>query len=312
MGFSLSDLDPSRIVKKIPRELKRIEIDIKKEAEKALKKLEEEGKRVLKDGETAVRKTRDALRKAGDDIAKEVDHVTGINLKPIVKSLAGPLHIMVRITEGKNIADATTDWVVQTVEGGGEIAGVLGSDVETAVETIIAASNLHILVLGNLSGDGIKVVQGREDFDTLLGSPLAALIRQAHGMYAPYAEKLPDDIKLLLADVVPTSTLKRARYVIDRSPNNIAGLANALHSGEGRNHAVTLDDIIVFAAPPPKNLSGFMFWVHELHHVRQYADMGILKFAEQYTKDHEEIEEDAAAAALAAESVLRQKLELVS
>lgn len=312
MGFDISDLDPSCVAKKIPHELKKIGKDIEKGAKETARKLEREAKRVLEDGETAIRKIRDTLREAGDDIAKEVDHVTGIDLKPIVKSLAGPAHILVRITEGKNLGDATTDWVVQTIEGGGEIAGVLGSDVETAVETIVAVSQLPVLILGNLAGDAIKVLQGREDLETLLGGPLAALIEQAHAMYAPYAEKLPDDIKLILAEVVPAATLKRARFVIDRSPHNVAGLANALNSGGNRNHAVTLDDIIVFAAPPSKNTGGYLFWVHELHHVQQYAEWGIQGFAQRYTENYKDIEEDAAAAALAAESVLISKLELLS
>jgi hypothetical protein len=271
------------------------------------KKAEKLAKEVYEEGEKAVNKIAEAAKDATNPIVDEVDHITGVNLKPIVKAIAGPTHILVKIAEGQNVGDATTDWVVNQIEGSGEIAGILGEDVEKIVETIVSYANVPVLVLANYGSDSLEVVEGDEEFEDLLGTPLKSLISKAHALYDKHAKPIPFELKMVLRDVVDSNALNRARWVIDRTPNNVAGLANALnHEPHEHIHAVTLDDIIVFSGNPNPNLAGYLLWVHELEHVEQYAKWGVLEFAANYTKDYKEVEAEAVAAEAVAKPILEK------
>lgn len=297
------------ILKKIGKVLKKAADDVSDEATRLGKRLEKETNRIVKDGEKAVRKTRDALKKAANDVVGEIDHITGINIKPIIKTIAGPAHIIAKIAEGDNISEATTDWVVQSIEGGGEIAGILGSDAAKAAETIIATTQLPVLLISNLAGDSLTIVEGKADIADILGSPLASLIRQAHEVYNEFASPLPMEIKLILSGIVSREILNHAKFIIDANPNNVAGLINKINGSSNQNHAVTIDNIIVFNSPPAKTVAGYALWVHELKHVQQYKDKGVLEFAADYTKNHGELEDEATSAAIVAEVVLAAKLD---
>lgn len=283
-------------LRKLEREVRRVRVQGTEHAERAAKQIEEE-----------VRRIRDQTATNLDHLAKKVEHTTGIDPKPLLKAVAGPAHILVKVAEGHNLTEATTDWVVQQTEGAGQLGGVLGSDVETVARSIVSYSNVPLLLLVNLAGDTMEVVEADQRPEDLLGVPLATLIRTAHAMYARHANPLPIEVRAVLASVVPREVLRRARFVIDRSPDNVAGLANRLH---GNRHAVTIDDIVVFSSPPSGDLAGYLHWVHELAHVQQYASWGVLEFARRYSTDHDDVEDDAHAAEAAARPVLRDQFEL--
>lgn len=285
------------ILKKIDKERRRTQDRVKKEADRATRRVEKEFDRVEEE-----------VRESLDRTARDLEKGTGINFKPIVKTVAGPVHILVKIAEGHNLQEATTDWAVNHAEGYGELGGILGSDVEELVETITTYADVPLLLLVGLAGDTMEVVEGDVSPEDLVGSPLKALIEHAHAVYDNYAKPLPPGLKMILKEVVDVEILKRARFVVDRSPDNIAGLANKLHHGSGGNrHAVTLDDIIVFSGVPGDSIESYLHWVHELKHVEQYRDWGLLEFAAKYTTDADDVEDDATAAAEAARPVLESK-----
>lgn len=281
---------------RIDRERRRQQERIKQESEKISKSVELAAKKIAK-------KTNEQI----NDAVKEITNVTGVDVKPIVKAIAGQAQILGKIAETHNLSNATTDWVVNHVRGVGEIGGIFGNDVEGLAKTIVSYTTVPILLLTNFSGDTMKIVESKKEFKDLIGSPLKTMLEQAYSIYDKYAEPLPFDLKMVLSRVVDKAILNRARVVIDRTPNNVAGIANALnHNFTSQIYAVTIDDIIIFSSKPNSDLSGYLQWVHELTHVEQYQRWGMLEFAARYTKDFDEVEAEAFTVALSAQPVLEE------
>lgn len=126
-----------------------------------------------------------------------------------------------------------------------------------------------------------------------LATALALALHTVHDRYVPAAKAIPEDVTKRLAAEYGAE-LARARYVVSRLAISLLGAIDrfqgtTLRSGQ---HAVTVDDLIVFASTP--SIEDVWMWAHELHHVRQYRVLGgIDAFAAAYLADCEAIEKEA-------------------
>lgn len=127
------------------------------------------------------------------------------------------------------------------------------------------------------------VVKG-QDPKMLLAVPLATAIRAARDQHYPTAKPLPQYIKNRFKGFYPKKVLDTARYTVGQIELT---LANALNEGTklrtGRANANVMGDVIIFGKQPATNNDDDLFWwAHELHHVQQYSEWGIDKFAYIY------------------------------
>ena len=156
---------------------------------------------------------------------------------------------------------------------------------------------------------------------TLAGIPIASALLQAKQYYRDKARPLPAHIKAQLSWTFPAEHLENIRYVVDDTNGSIAGTINHLNmkfgdtdqhpipviayqqAGSGgstpatspkirKNHAVVIDQIIVFAREP-EGASGLWFWSHEIQHTMQYRTYGIDGFAARYMTGHDALELEA-------------------
>jgi len=157
------------------------------------------------------------------------------------------------------------------------------------------------------------MLQGQDPLISI-AMPLAAAIRDAHSKFDAQAQPFPQDVKIILGQVIPRDILERARYTVGdikislptaiTSGGAFLGLFSRRFSGE---IAVTLDDIIVF--PREVNFSDLddLEWIsHEIFHVKQYRDWGIDQFSFNYLKNKQAVEDQAEAAGSYARSFLSQ------
>jgi hypothetical protein len=116
----------------------------------------------------------------------------------------------------------------------------------------------------------------------VVGMPLAVFIADSRNAALKNGTRpIPHDIKPYMAPLFSEEFLDSVRYSTDSDLWD--GLAQfiALHTTAG---AVTLVNVIVFkdetGANSPDNIR---LWAHELFHVQQYSDMGLLPFAATLT-----------------------------
>ncbi|MGC1691873.1 MAG: hypothetical protein WA756_18360, partial [Pseudolabrys sp.] len=116
----------------------------------------------------------------------------------------------------------------------------------------------------------------------VIGVPLAIGARQAVELYQDRTKPIPADIRFYLTGVFSKEILERAQFVIDDNVGSY-GIINKFQEAFADNHAVTADNIIVFAKPPSSK--DIWFWAHEMQHTVQYKNLGIDGFAAKYTMD---------------------------
>lgn len=124
----------------------------------------------------------------------------------------------------------------------------------------------------------------------VIGVPLAIGARQAVALYQDRAKPIPADIKFYLTGVFSKEILDRAQFVTDDNVGS-HGIINKFQEASADNHAVTADNIIVFAKPPSSK--DLWFWAHEMQHTVQYKNLGIDGFAAKYTTDSGAMENEA-------------------
>ena len=103
-------------------------------------------------------------------------------------------------------------------------------------------------------------------------------------------ERIPSAIRTALQGYVPDHVLERARWRVGGA-GEMSLQENLFRFGYAP--AVTLDHVVIFerevdALTDPK------LWVHELKHVMQYAEWGVMEFAARYLSDYEAVEKEAA------------------
>jgi hypothetical protein len=103
---------------------------------------------------------------------------------------------------------------------------------------------------------------------------------------------IPDEIRDALVPFYPTEILENVRYTVgDTSPAGLAGFAIR----NGKAAAVTLVDTIVFK--DEGYVHNLALWSHEMHHIEQYKEWGVLGFAQRYVFGWQDVEAEAEAKA---------------
>jgi hypothetical protein len=278
---------------------------VRKEVEKREEKLTRWAKEtVLKPVERAV------LRPAGQAIAGEAEHIWRRTVLPFKlaseagqaavgnKSWGEALEEMERSgqaiasTRGRSLGSAgqalggalnTTADIRRSA--GSALAGDIG-------EQVVEGGNLPLRLL---AATGITATQYSQmllegkDPKMLLAAPLAAALRAAHAQHAPDAKPLPLEVQEKLRDYFAPGIVERARYTVGQVEISLPNALNRLNQMFGSEHAVVVDDLIIFSREPMLDALDSdpdeLFWVaHEVHHVEQYETWGgIGGFAYVYT-----------------------------
>jgi hypothetical protein len=120
------------------------------------------------------------------------------------------------------------------------------------------------------------------------GPVLAGWIRESRDSAFGQSQPIPDDIREDLEGYIDDWVMDRARFKV--GDNGVANLGRLINK-YGDINAITLDDVIVFhdqaAADSPA------VWAHELMHVKQYKEFGVLKFAIEYVSNYRKLEDPA-------------------
>jgi hypothetical protein len=118
---------------------------------------------------------------------------------------------------------------------------------------------------------------------------LAAWLQQSRNDAIGGAAPIPPHIRRQFAGFYDEDVLSRARYKVgDGGAVNLGNLAITY----GDQSAIVLVDVIVFAnAYDVQN--NLVLWAHELKHVQQYRDWGVLDFAKRYLRSWNGVENEA-------------------
>jgi len=118
---------------------------------------------------------------------------------------------------------------------------------------------------------------------------LAAWLQQSRNNAIGGASPIPIHIRQRFTGFYDEDVLSRARYKVgDTGAVNLGNLALTY----GDRSAIVLVDVIVFAnAYDIQN--NLALWAHELRHVQQYRDWGVLDFAKRYLRSWNGVENEA-------------------
>ncbi len=133
------------------------------------------------------------------------------------------------------------------------------------------------------------------NYESATAVALAAAIRAARNRHYPNSRPLPAHLIAILSRTIPMKALKRARYAHGdlriTLPNVVNSAQRMFATG---NHAMVVDDVIVFAQIPGATTPAeIRWWAHEVHHVYQYMVWGVDKFAFNYVANRQRIERRA-------------------
>ncbi|MCC2096199.1 MAG: hypothetical protein KDJ29_04875 [Hyphomicrobiales bacterium] len=137
---------------------------------------------------------------------------------------------------------------------------------------------------------------------------LAAAIRAARHHHYPNSRPLPARVIAVLSKTIPMSAPKRARYVRGGMAMSLPDLVNGAQKLlAGNDHAMVVDDVIVFSSMPgATTVADIQWWAHEVHHVYQYQIWGVDQFAVNYVKNSARIEKRARQVAARAATAYRR------
>jgi hypothetical protein len=126
----------------------------------------------------------------------------------------------------------------------------------------------------------------------IIAATLESALRKSRDYAREASLPIPDEVREALTPFYPEEILKNVRYAIgDTSPDGLAGFAIR----NGNAAAVTLIDTVVFK--DEGHVRNIALWSHELRHVEQYNEWGVLGFASRYAFGWQEVEADAEAKA---------------
>ncbi|MDO5970314.1 hypothetical protein Q4Q35_10900 [Flavivirga aquimarina] len=123
-----------------------------------------------------------------------------------------------------------------------------------------------------------NILQGKDPFQ-VTALPLAAAVRSARDRFKDKAIPIPQELKIFLKGKLPDATINRAKYAVGKVEITLPNFVNNIVISNNSNHAVTVDDIIVFYRTPKSFFEDPCFWIHEMMHVEQYRKWGIERFA---------------------------------
>jgi len=130
-----------------------------------------------------------------------------------------------------------------------------------------------------------NVLQGKNPLQ-LRALPLAAAVRAAREKFKNKALPIPQELKNYLRGILPDETIKRAKYAVGKVEITLPNIVNNIAIRNNANHAVTVDDIIVFFRTPKSFSEDPCWWIHEMIHVDQYRKWGIEEFAWKWVNDY--------------------------
>ena len=115
------------------------------------------------------------------------------------------------------------------------------------------------------------------------------IVRSRNAAVQQGVMEIPVSIRSALSGYVPEATLDRARWRVGGG-----GELSLQHNvfAFGDVPAITLDYVIVFV--DEKAVEDPKLWAHELKHVMQFAEWGVMGFATHYLRDYEAVEKAAA------------------
>lgn len=195
------------------------------------------------------------------------------------------------------------------------IRQTLGDDWVTAYNALTSSQRVQF-ELATTSGRYLGgCMQGRScDINQLTAAPVAAALRDAYKVYAPYSVPLHPQLQRVLERVVPFQVLSAARIVVGAMPDlSVPGMLNAGYEVARGGHAVTIGNVIIFSRPLNFNdLNDWNWLLHELRHVEQYMSYSsdvfesIDGFAVNYIAHYNSVENDAQNAADQRQAMLNQ------
>lgn len=234
-------------------------------------------------------------------------------LKKIPKVVV-PLQPAIDIVRGKKSPDQAVRGLVndtgQLLQSGTEVlrttdlavsqtfqkaAALIPGDAGRIVYEIVEGPNRYLRELAfTATGAAAAVLQGQDPLIAVT-LPVAAAIRDSRNQFYPQSKPLSEDVKSVLAPIIPAQILSRARIATGRVSISLPTAISAIGSLFNRERdAVTLDDVIVFINEPDfDSFSGMMLLVHELYHVYQYESWGVELFAYRYVKNYGRVEGEA-------------------
>jgi hypothetical protein len=252
---------------------------------------------------------------------------TVVNIGKDVAKLPNPITTPIQIITGHQNPLQIKEYVAQQGQALGDITN-------TARTVAASANNAAGDLVSQVAGDKARIVydivtgpdriqreftftatqqaasllQGQDPLISI-AMPLAAALRDAHSQYGGQAQPIPDEVKTILAPLVPADVLGRARYTVGTFKLSLPDFIEGLKP----ENAVTIDDVIVFPRQPDFSDTDDLAWlVHELKHVKQFQDWGIDEFAFNYLKNYHAVEDQAYAAQSYAASYLSQILKTKS
>ncbi|MEO9898474.1 MAG: hypothetical protein ABJD13_16005 [Paracoccaceae bacterium] len=214
---------------------------------------------------------------------------------------------------GQLLQDGTQ--VIRTVDRAvnqtfAEAVDAVGGDIGTIIYEVTFGGQRYMSEAVFTSADAVGQVLQGEDPAILIGLPLAAAIRDSRNKFAGSAQPLPDQVKQVLAPIIPASVLNRARITTGTVKISLPTAISAIGPVfADEKDAVTIDDTIVYLSEPDFNTqSGMLLLVHELYHVYQYEQWGVDLFAYRYLKNYARVEAEAEQAEQHAASYIAQAL----
>jgi len=149
-----------------------------------------------------------------------------------------------------------------------------------------------ILLLPAISASQLDVVvedAGTALFDAAASVLATWIVESRNAAIGEGVERIPPAVRHDLSGYVPDVVLDRARWRV--GGGGVLSLQRGL-IGFGYAPAVTLDYVIVFETAT--DALDAKLWVHELRHVQQFVTLGVAGFVDQYLRDYNELETDAA------------------
>lgn len=214
------------------------------------------------------------------DIARGVDPKDSINER--IKNKRVEMESMVRAPQIQT--EIENNFLEQ-------LRGVVGDDVTGAIQVLRMPEQITRAVpeAALLAIKGVKspeeVVKG------IASAPLLAALLQAREHYKDRGKPIPTEVKLLLMKSFTAEDLNRARYVVDDFGGTLPAIINQTQEIFGDQHAVVVDNIIVYSSEPRNE--HVYFWAHAMQHTVQYKRLGMAGFASEYTTNYRGIEGEA-------------------
>ncbi|MGX5842879.1 hypothetical protein ACWGTI_19350 [Mesorhizobium sp. ArgA1] len=209
--------------------------------------------------------------------------------EPVDKAIGD--EVKSRVDDAKTLASAPQ---IQTeVENSffDQLRDVIGNDAVDVIEVLHLPEQISRAAPAAI----VELLSGPKNLDDTLkelaGQPLLTLLIQARDYYKDKAAPIPSNVKILLLKTFPPGVIKRARYVVDDFGGNVPAIINKFQETFNGQHAVTVDNIIVFSSMPADD--NIFFWAHEMQHTVQYAKLGMAGFAGEYTTNYKGLEAEA-------------------